>query len=90
MKKLLGLTFPVLLIPYLLGLIPILVGLTFSFKRTIIEVELFSVGSTILSFIVILDYVRLRFRAVIAVISAIVLLFGDYYIKEDPFYNRFF
>ncbi len=90
MKKYLGLTMPTLLFCYFLLIVPLLVWTIFSIKRTIIELEFFSVGRTMFSLIVILDFTRVSFSIVISIISRIVLIFGDYYIKDDPFYERFF
>lgn len=90
MNKIFGLSKPTLLSSYLFFLAPFTAWLAFSTQASLFELELFSLGGSVFSFIFISDFIRIRFSSLIAIISRIVLIFGDYYIKEDPFYTRFF
>nr|BCP51379.1 ND5 [Valvata hokkaidoensis] len=90
MIKIFGLAKPTLLSIYFFMSIPLLLWLTFSTSLVMVEIELFSLGTSMFSFILISDFISISFSMLIAIISSMVLIFGDYYMKEDPFYTRFF
>lgn len=54
-----------------------------------LEVELLSISSTTISFVIILDKISLRFGIIVTLISGRVFLFAHQYIDEDPFKTRF-
>ena len=55
----------------------------------LIEWTIFSARSCSLKFIIILDWISLRFRLIVCLISACVMCFSSRYIRADPFLSRF-
>lgn len=59
-------------------------------ERIILEVELLRVSRLRFGFTIVVDKIRLRFSAVVTIISRRVFTFAYKYIEEDPFAGRFF
>nr|QBC73196.1 NADH dehydrogenase subunit 5 [Peltospira smaragdina] len=74
---------------YCFFLTPILFFLIFVNKSFIIEWEIISVSTTMISFPLILDPVGVSFSFIVCFISACVMLFSSSYMENDIFLSRF-
>lgn len=74
---------------FLLILSPLVFFTSLYLKTSILEWEIFSINSLHISIPIILDPVGLLFSLVVIFISANIIQFSIFYIKEDPFIKRF-
>nr|DBA44269.1 TPA_asm: NADH dehydrogenase subunit 5 [Peltospira delicata] len=70
-------------------LMPILLFLIFLNKSFVIEWEIISISTSMISFPLILDPIGVSFSFIVCFISACVMMFSSSYMQKDPFLSRF-
>nr|YP_004222537.1 NADH dehydrogenase subunit 5 [Micromelo undatus]ABK92255.1 NADH dehydrogenase subunit 5 [Micromelo undatus] len=83
-------TFPVLLLSWMLVLSSIFYLFVNMDSSILLEVDLVLLSSTSFSFMFIFDKISVSFSGVVTLISGMVFLFAHKYMEEDPFSERFF